>query len=535
MVYQVMRYYPIGEFDSRPLYKNMIKHIYIKILEKLSLNVKKIIALLPLILFLLPASSYASLSIDATSTIASSAVSSLTISTHNINASADYLACNIEYAKTAERSISSLTHGGTPLTQIIKATTTESGEFIYSEVWGLSSPSVGTSDIVLTLDGSASAGLACASLFSTSDFVSVANSTTSIESGTTPSISIPSTSGDLGISGVASLGDPTIQLGFQIMRRIDLADLSLGGSWASSGSTSTDMSWTLGVSHNSAMAGVAFTSLVPATEIILTRPADNSTTTNPIPPFQFWAGTYDLDATTTDSGIIEIQFCYQTGGCLANLINRQFTFFDTSSTLNWFMPLDGVLSNGEWTATAILYDSNDNIMASSTPITFNITGGGVQTGIIYEDCSAYQGGLFSSSTLGGIFCNVNNSVKKTTDFFLSLPSVVATGISDTANGLVSTIRNTFPISLFSALNDDFQLAQATTTAISISLGGNGTFGGHTFIIANSSSGDVIKDNTGFDLREFERKMIWGILGIIMVMISILSFRLLFAGGGQRKQ
>lgn len=123
--------------------------------------------------------------------------------------------------------------------------------------------------------------------------------------------------------------------------------------------------------------------------------------------------------------------------------------------------LYNIFSNADWNATAYLVDlanaSGSVVVATSTEITFSITGSvpdteystssvgseGLDTLFALDDCSAYEGGLFSSSTLQALGCVAVNS-GKTLARFLLIPQ---DNVEEYFFTSVQNIQTVFPFSL----------------------------------------------------------------------------------------
>ena len=177
-----------------------------------------------------------------------------------------------------------------------------------------------------------------------------------------------------------------------------------------------------------------------------------------------------------------------------------------------------------WYAYLLLYNSDFTQLVDTASIQFNISADinyGQQTPLerllLEEDnCSIYDGGLFSSSTLNGISCYGSNFFKK----------LYNTGVI-IANKAVSTagyiLTHTFPISVFYTVNSDFQTAIDNATSskdIILESAHPEVFGGRSYSIITSSTMDTVSQNIGFDYKTILDYVLYAFTGGLMLFTSI---------------
>lgn len=118
---------------------------------------------------------------------------------------------------------------------------------------------------------------------------------------------------------------------------------------------------------------------------------------------------------------------------------------------------------------------------------------------------ASGGGLFSSSTIVQIGCQMTNTAANIGNFFIA----GANRVADFAVGIMNATETIFPVNMFVALNDDFASLSATSTDETIALG-NGSpslFNGHEFVILSSSTLQE-QTNAGFNAKQFFTYMMY---------------------------
>lgn len=107
---------------------------------------------------------------------------------------------------------------------------------------------------------------------------------------------------------------------------------------------------------------------------------------------------------------------------------------------------------------------------------------------------------------------------------------IVSSTQDSVNAAGQTLYyamlNTFPISIFSNLQNDFALAESSTNknfeiAISSTPNGLPVFGGHTFTFLNASTTAWITDKVHFDYRHFIDQIMYAITFLILFMETIL--------------
>lgn len=178
-----------------------------------------------------------------------------------------------------------------------------------------------------------------------------------------------------------------------------------------------------------------------------------------------------------------------------------------------------------WYAYMILYNSDYTAVVDTASIEFNVS-----TDVNYmqesdleklkfdlDDCSVYEGNFFSSSTIGGISCVVNNFWKNSANTIIDW---YYKAVSTAGDIFVST----FPINIFYNINKNFQDAidNATSSKTIILNEGNDTnlFGGHSVTLITSSTMDTVSQNIGFDYKTIMDYIIYALTGGLMIFTSI---------------
>lgn len=132
---------------------------------------------------------------------------------------------------------------------------------------------------------------------------------------------------------------------------------------------------------------------------------------------------------------------------------------------------------------------------------------------ILEEC--VSGGIFSSSSLDSIFCNIRNGVR-------TIGNVLNNSIKASFNWIVNAFLNIFPINIFSHVNNAFIITRANaTSSIPIVFGGNGTFGGRYYTILDNDTLNNESAKFGFDYRSLLDKIMYLVVGGLMIFQTIL--------------
>lgn len=158
-----------------------------------------------------------------------------------------------------------------------------------------------------------------------------------------------------------------------------------------------------------------------------------------------------------------------------------------------------------------------DIPATSTLLT------GLYTGLSsnLQDCSAYNGGLFSSSTLQALGCFANNTAITLIDVFF-IPSPSSTGVGVFRNSLTA-FTTVFPFNIFfnfaSIVNDSADGYEVEDNTISWTV--PMSIGSKTFSFNSSTLTSAgVSTSTWATVREWESNLIWlfAAFGIIATIV-----------------
>ena len=186
-----------------------------------------------------------------------------------------------------------------------------------------------------------------------------------------------------------------------------------------------------------------------------------------------------------------------------------YTSFSTALTRFVSFPKTTLLSSTTWYATARLYSSQYQLIATSS-ITFDIVGGleNVFTPSQLFTLEACPDFTFGSSTLSTIGCNVSNFFKG-----------IGNWIGETGNSLITTLGNlivrVFPVNIFYHVYNDFQIAAAAPPPalpdLVVPLSS-----GNVSLITSSTEARIKATYGGYDYKDLWNKIIWAILGLIII-------------------
>jgi len=201
---------------------------------------------------------------------------------------------------------------------------------------------------------------------------------------------------------------------------------------------------------------------IPTNTITLTSPPNNSTTTD----FNlgFWHGKATLTSTSTlDDGFragLDLVYCDITRGCLADLIEQNTLFFDTTGTISWGFDKKYVLNAGDtYSVYARLRAAptpTSTILAISATSTFTITTPITPSA---EVCQPPAGGLLDYPV-----DNITYATCKAF-YFLFVPNdTQQNDIKNYISSITGTIKEKPPIGYFYLIKDAFGSLSTTTTS-----------------------------------------------------------------------
>ena len=273
-------------------------------------------------------------------------------------------------------------------------------------------------------------------------------------------------------------------------------------------------------------------------DIDFIQPTNSSTTNNLFGALGVgtWGIDIDLDnptATTTNYYIIQVIY-NATGSSVYFEDSLVFPVLTSSYPISggYWIEKTANLSNGEWLATAKLWNIDDpeeyfswrpplvapslSLIADDS-ISFTIIDSDVEFGlgtstIIFAliDCPDSDK-FFSSTTLSGWVCGIENAFKNSVNSG-------ANAVIGTFNVLGNLLLKIFPLSIYKHLNMDFNSVVATS-APAIVLSGDDIFGGRSFTILDE---DIVNDaigNVGFDYKSFLDKFFYAMTGLIIIYQS----------------
>lgn len=134
-----------------------------------------------------------------------------------------------------------------------------------------------------------------------------------------------------------------------------------------------------------------------------------------------------------------------------------------------------------------------------------------------EECGELTFNFFSDTPIKNIGCMIRNAFL---DFMDSLGNLVNKTMDAGLNKLVTLIRKVFPFREISAMNDIINDVQEATSTFSVTLSGNGLWGGHSFSIINASSSSWIEERMGFDYRDLIGKILYALTLVIVILTTI---------------
>lgn len=261
------------------------------------------------------------------------------------------------------------------------------------------------------------------------------------------------------------------------------------------------------------------------TRFFFTYPHNSSSATD----FQVWGFSYTNPNTDTNNRT-SITVSYGNG------IDTSYTDFGfnlpTGVQDNVSFPKRNTLpSNASttWTALAALYNvefSGTNFADSTNTTTTLLATDEVSFIIINQYVNLRDlpmecdfDGFFASSTLSNIGCYAELG-------FNNIITGVQAKLSPLVQDNLRKLDLIFPLSIIKAMNNNINLAQATTSDIAIRFTGHGSvFPNRSVLILGSSTTAWIINNVGFDYKTFFDYVIYLATGGIMLLSSIQLIRL----------
>lgn len=205
--------------------------------------------------------------------------------------------------------------------------------------------------------------------------------------------------------------------------------------------------------------------------------------------------------------IVHNNIAYAGVGAIYTINNLTGSTSTTSSTPNTFYPASYNLPSFENPFSTSTFSGEYNVYFATT------TCGEIDLNPFTD--------TYGSSTFDGIVCRVQNGAINTINWIIGAFNTVKDKIVQALLG----IKNIFPISIVTAINDDIQQAQATSTDVTLILSGTGQiFGGRSFTIFSSSTTEKLETDAGFDYKTFVDYILYAGTGLIMLLGSILVIR-----------
>lgn len=188
------------------------------------------------------------LSVDATDS-ANMTGSSNTLSWTHVTGSGANRLLVVGVATGSGKTVSSVTYGGMPLSQI-GAAVIASGSHPRTEMWSLKSPPVGAATVTVTLNGKDTCAAGAMGFFGVNESAPFGTFRSAAATGLTPSVTVPATSSQLVVDSIAVQQATAGSTGVgQTLLWNQFSGAGISDVWGSSsfepGSTNTVMSWNL--------------------------------------------------------------------------------------------------------------------------------------------------------------------------------------------------------------------------------------------------------------------------------------------------
>lgn len=218
-------------------------------------------------------------------------------------------------------------------------------------------------------------------------------------------------------------------------------------------------------------------------------------------------------------------------------VSENFPVYKTHAL--WFPPLS---SHVRWFAYATLENSSGVNVATSSVKDFVIDSGlaittssvslvpgsiASSTTFALADCSAYEIALFSSSTLQGISCVTENTLRTALNYIVELPSAFAARMSSVYFLATQAAQGVFPINVFVAVNSALDSVQATSTPTVVSFTGTGTafkrsagvYYQYTFLTSSTASW---LEARGWAYKDWFDKILYLFALCVIVFVGVLA-------------